>query len=42
MATVALEQWWTDGVTQTEGYDPEAPAPLPRSVALVALSRKTA
>lgn len=37
-ATVALEQWWTDEVTQTEGYDPEAPAPLPRSVALVALS----
>lgn len=37
-ATMALEQWWTDEVTQTEGYDPEAPAPLPRSVALVALS----
>lgn len=25
-------------MTQAEGYDPEAPAPLPRSVALVALS----
>lgn len=37
-ATLALEQWWTDEVTQAEGYDPEAPAPLPRSVALVALS----
>ncbi|MBU1352125.1 MAG: DUF3102 domain-containing protein [Gammaproteobacteria bacterium] len=36
-ATIALEQWWTDEVTQAEGYDPEAPAPLPRSVALVAL-----
>lgn len=37
-ATVALEQWWTQEVTQAEGYDPEAPAPLPRSVALVALA----
>jgi len=36
-ATIALEQWWTEEVTQAEGYDPEAPAPLPRSVALVAL-----
>ncbi len=36
-ATIALEQWWTDEVTQAPGYDPEAPAPLPRSVALVAL-----
>ena len=38
-ATIALEQWWTDEVTQAPGYDPEAPAPLPRSVALVALHR---
>lgn len=37
-ATIALEKWWTEEVTQAEGYDPEAPAPLPRSVALVALS----
>ena len=37
-ATVALEQWWTEEVTQAPDYDPEAPAPLPRSVALVALS----
>lgn len=37
-ATVALETWWTEEVTQAEGYDPEAPAPLPRSVALVALT----
>lgn len=37
-ATIALEQWWTQEVTQAEGYDPEAPAPLPRSVALVALT----
>ena len=36
-AAIALEKWWTDEVTQAEGYDPEAPAPLPRSVALVAL-----
>lgn len=36
-ATIALEQWWTEEVTQAEGYDPEAPVPLPRSVALVAL-----
>ncbi|MFN3437821.1 MAG: hypothetical protein ACK41V_09025 [Acidovorax sp.] len=36
-AALALEQWWTDEVTQAEGYDPQAPAPLPRSVALVAL-----
>lgn len=36
-ATIALEQWWTEEVTQAEGYDPQAPAPLPRSVALVAL-----
>ena len=37
-ATIALEQWWTEEVTQAEGYDPQAPAPLPRSVALVALA----
>ncbi|GKT19748.1 hypothetical protein AVHY2522_23610 [Acidovorax sp. SUPP2522] len=37
-ATLALEQWWTDEVTQAESYDPTEPAPLPRSVALVALS----
>jgi hypothetical protein len=37
-ATVALEQWWTEEVTQAPDYDPEAAAPLPRSVALVALS----
>lgn len=36
-ATIALEQWWTDEVTQAPDYSPEAPAPLPRSVALVAL-----
>lgn len=36
-ATIALEQWWTDEVTQAPDYDPEARAPLPRSVALVAL-----
>lgn len=35
-AAIALEKWWTEEVTQAEGYDPEAPAPLPRSVALVA------
>lgn len=37
-ATIALEKWWTEEVTQAEGYDPEEPAPLPRSVALVALN----
>lgn len=37
-ATIALEQWWTEEATQAEDYDPEAPAPLPRSVALVAQS----
>lgn len=37
-AAKALDAWWTDEVTQAEGYDPEAPAPLPRSVALVALT----
>ncbi len=37
-AALALETWWTEEVTQAEGYDPTAPAPLPRSVALVALS----
>lgn len=37
-ATLALEQWWTDEVTQEENYDPTKSAPLPRSVALVALS----
>ncbi|MDA8449814.1 DUF3102 domain-containing protein [Acidovorax sp. GBBC 3332] len=37
-ATIALEQWWTEEVTQAEGYDPAAPVPLPRSVGLVALS----
>lgn len=37
-AALALEAWWTEEVTQAEGYDPTAPAPLPRSVALVALS----
>lgn len=37
-AAKALDTWWTDEVTQAEGYDPEAPAPLPRSVALVALT----
>ncbi len=37
-AVKALDTWWTDEVTQAEGYDPEAPAPLPRSVALVALT----
>ena len=36
-ATIALEQWWTDEVTQAPDYNPEAPVPLPRSVALVAL-----
>lgn len=36
-AAKALDTWWTDEVTQAEDYDPEAPAPLPRSVALVAL-----
>ncbi|SDM56760.1 hypothetical protein SAMN05428957_10865 [Oryzisolibacter propanilivorax] len=36
-AAVALERWWTEEVTQADGYDPEAPVPLPRSVALVAL-----
>lgn len=36
-ATIALEQWWTDEVTQAPDYNPEAAAPLPRSVALVAL-----
>lgn len=36
-AALALELWWTDEVTQADGYDPQAPAPLPRSVALVAL-----
>lgn len=37
-AAKALDAWWTDEVTQAEDYDPEAPAPLPRSVALVALT----
>ena len=37
-ATIALEKWWTEEVTQADGYDPEEPAPLPRSVALVALN----
>ena len=37
-ATQALEAWWTEEVTQAPGYDPEAPAPLPRSVALVAMT----
>lgn len=37
-ATIALEKWWTDEVTSAEDYDPEAPAPLPRSVALVAMT----
>ncbi len=37
-AAIALEKWWTEEVTQAEGYDPEEPAPLPRSVALVALN----
>ena len=37
-ATLALEAWWTQEVTQAPDYDPEAIVPLPRSVALVALS----
>lgn len=37
-ATQALEAWWTAEVTSAEGYDPMAPAPLPRAVALVALT----
>lgn len=41
-ATIALEKWWTEEVTQAENYDPEAPAPLPRSVALVALTLQDA
>ena len=40
-ATIALEKWWTEEVTQADGYDPEEPAPLPRSVALVALNLQT-
>lgn len=37
-ATLALDTWWTEEVTQAEGYDPQAPVPLPRGVALVALT----
>lgn len=37
-AARALEAWWTAEVTSAEDYDPMAPAPLPRSVALVALT----
>lgn len=37
-AIQALDSWWTAEVTQAEGYDPEAPAPLPESVAQVALT----
>ena len=37
-ATLALEAWWTQEATQAPDYDPEAYVPLPRSVALVALS----
>lgn len=37
-ATLALDAWWTEEVTSAEDYDPEAPAPLPRGVALVALT----
>jgi hypothetical protein len=37
-AALALEKWWTEEVTQAEDYDPSAPVPLPRSVALVALA----
>ena len=37
-ATIALERWWTEEVTQASDYDPEVPVPLPRSVALVALA----
>lgn len=37
-AAVALEAWWTEEVTQAEGYDPTEAVPLPRAVALVALN----
>ena len=37
-AVKALDAWWTAEVTEAEGYDPEAPAPLPSGVALVALT----
>ena len=36
-SAVALDTWWTEEVTSAADYDPEAPAPLPRAVALVAL-----
>lgn len=36
-SAMALEAWWTEEVTSAPDYDPEAPAPLPRPVALVAL-----
>ena len=37
-AAVALDAWWTEEVTQAEGYDPTEAVPLPRAVALVALN----
>ncbi|BEU95535.1 DUF3102 domain-containing protein [Acidovorax sp. DW039] len=36
-SAIALEAWWTHEVTSAADYDPEAPAPLPRPVALAAL-----
>ena len=36
-SAIALDTWWTEEVTSAPDYDPEAPAPLPRTVALVAL-----
>ena len=36
-SAIALDAWWTEEVTSAPDYDPEAPAPLPRAVALVAL-----
>lgn len=36
-SAIALDTWWTEEVTSAPDYDPEAPAPLPRAVALVAL-----
>ncbi len=37
-AAAALDAWWTAEVTQQDGYDPELPAPMPRSVGMVVAS----
>ena len=37
-AGLALDAWWNEEVTQAPDYDPEVAVPMPRAVALVALS----